>query len=76
MNGLIKEIFESFQVRKTKKQKTAFLGYLRGFAEERGYSHLTVRLVFDPPTQAALLASMERRLSKLEWRLNVKCDST
>ena len=38
MNGLIKEIFESFQVRKTKKQKTAFLGYLRGFAEERGYS--------------------------------------
>lgn len=38
MNGLIKEIFESFQVRKTKKQKTAFLDYLRGFAEERGYS--------------------------------------
>ena len=38
MNGFTREIFETHQVRKTKKQKTAFLGYLRGFAEERGYS--------------------------------------
>ena len=38
MNGFTREIFEFHQVRKTKQQKTAFLGYLRGFAEERGYS--------------------------------------
>ncbi|MBR5862155.1 MAG: hypothetical protein IKZ08_02385 [Bacteroidales bacterium] len=42
----------------------------------KDFVYLTVKLVFDPPTQAALLSSMERRLAKLEWRLNVKCDST
>ncbi len=40
------------------------------------FVYLTVKLAFDPPTQAALLASMEKRLAKLEWNLNVKCDST
>lgn len=40
------------------------------------FVYLSVKLNFDPPTQAALLASMERRYSKLEWRLNAKCDST
>ena len=39
------------------------------------FVYLSVKLVFDPPTQAALLASMERRYSKLEWKLNAKCDS-
>ncbi len=35
-----------------------------------------VKLVFDPPTQAALLTSLQNRYNKLEWKLNVKCDST
>jgi hypothetical protein len=39
------------------------------------FVYLSVKLVFDPPTQSALLASMERRYSKLEWKLNAKCDS-
>ena len=42
----------------------------------REYVYLSVKLIFDPPTQAALLASMERRFNKLEWRLNAKCDTT
>lgn len=41
----------------------------------KDFVYLTVKLTFDPPTQAALLTSMENRLKKLEWRLNVKCDS-
>lgn len=40
------------------------------------FVYLSVKLNFDPPTQAALLASMERRYSKLEWKLNTKCDTT
>ncbi|MBQ1962836.1 MAG: hypothetical protein II369_01810, partial [Clostridia bacterium] len=38
MNEFTREIFASHQIRKTKKQKTAFLDYLRNFAELRGYS--------------------------------------
>jgi hypothetical protein len=38
MNEFTREIFASHQIRKTKKQKTAFLDYLRNFAEQRGYS--------------------------------------
>ncbi len=55
---------------------TDFVEDVRVLSSVKDFVYLTVKLVFDPPTQAALLASMERRLNKLEWRLNVKCDST
>lgn len=38
MTEFTKEIFECHQVRKSRKQKTAFLEYLNGFCEKRGYS--------------------------------------
>lgn len=55
---------------------TDFVEDVRVLSSVKDFVYLTVKLTFDPPTQSALLASMERRLSKLEWRLNVKCDST
>ena len=36
------------------------------------FIYIGVRLVFDPPTSSALLTSLQNRLSKLEWRLNVR----
>lgn len=38
MTETTKTIFERFEVRKTKKQKTAFIEYVQQLAKERGYS--------------------------------------
>lgn len=37
----------------------------------KSYMYLKVRLMFDPPTSTALIESMERIVSELEWRLYV-----
>ena len=38
MENIKNEIFEKYQVRKTKAQKAAFRDYVKGRAEEEGYS--------------------------------------
>ena len=39
MTETTREIFEKYQVRKNKKQKTAFIKYVESLADEWGYSH-------------------------------------
>lgn len=38
--------------------------------------YLKVKLVFDPPENSALIASMEKQIERLEWRLNAQAEST
>lgn len=38
------------------------------------YVHLKVKMVFDPPSSAALIEATERALSELEWRLYLEGD--
>ena len=38
------------------------------------YMYMKVRLMFDPPTSSAVMESMNRMISELEWRLNVAAD--
>lgn len=38
------------------------------------YVHLKVKLVFDPPLSSAVLESINRQISELEWRINVSVD--
>ena len=38
------------------------------------YMYMKVRLMFDPPTSSAVMESMNRMISELEWRLNVAVD--
>lgn len=38
------------------------------------YVYLKVRIIFDPPTSAFVLDSIERQISQLEWRLNVQVE--
>ena len=45
-------------------------------ANVKQYIFLKVKLVFDPPTNSSVLASYERTVEKLEWRLNVASDTT
>ena len=67
---------EGFAIEDATSEWTDFVDDVRVLSSVKDFVFLTVKLSFDPPTQSALLASMERRLSKLEWRLNVKCDSS
>ena len=41
----------------------------------KDYVYISCKLVFDPPTNASVLQSLEKRLSKLEWRLNVDAET-
>jgi hypothetical protein len=40
------------------------------------YLYLRVRLIFDPPATSFTIASMERQVQELEWRLNVQHEGT
>ena len=38
------------------------------------YMAMRVRLMFDPPQSSAVIESMNRLISELEWRINVTVD--
>lgn len=40
----------------------------------KSYIYLKVRLLFDPPISSALIDSMNRQISELEWRINVAAE--
>lgn len=39
------------------------------------YIYLKVKLLFDPPLSSAVIESMNRTISELEWRLNVAAET-
>lgn len=40
----------------------------------KSYIHLKVKLLFDPPLSSAVIESMNRMISELEWRILVAVD--
>lgn len=42
----------------------------------KSYIYLKVRLLFDPPTTSAVMESMNRMISELEFRLNIAIESS
>ena len=45
------------------------------FEAVKSYMYLRVRLLFDPPLNAAVLESMQAQADKWEWRLNVAAET-
>ena len=45
------------------------------FESVKSYVYMKVRLMFDPPSSSAVMESMNRMISELEWRLNVAAES-
>lgn len=45
------------------------------FEAVKSYMYLRVRLLFDPPLNASVLASMTEQATKWEWRLNVAAET-
>lgn len=41
----------------------------------KSYIYLRVRLLFDPPTNSAVIESINKQIDKLEWRINVAAES-
>ena len=48
----------------------------RKFEAVKSYMYLRVKLLFDPPANATILASMERQIEKFEGRLNIAAETT
>lgn len=42
----------------------------------KSYIYLKVRLLFDPPLSSAVIESINRQISELEWRLHVAAESS
>lgn len=55
---------------------TDFLTDISKFEGAKTYVYIRTRLAFDPPTNSSLLKSLEDTYKELEWRLNVKAEST
>lgn len=41
----------------------------------KSYVHLKVKLLFDPPMSSAVMESMNRMISELEWRLHAAAET-
>jgi hypothetical protein len=46
------------------------------FESVKSYIFLRVKLLFDPPLNAAVLESMQKQADKWEWRLNHAAETT
>jgi len=41
----------------------------------KSYTYLKVKLLFDPPLSSAVIESITRMTTELEWRINITADS-
>lgn len=45
------------------------------FNDVKTYVYLRVRMLFDPPQNGTVIASIEKMINELEWRLNVAAET-
>lgn len=65
-----------FMITDDTTQWDAFLGADIRLNSAKTYVTLKVRIVFDPPQTAHLLAALKEQVQELEWRLNVHIEET
>lgn len=53
-----------------------FIPDSRKLESVKSYVYLKVKLLFDPPQSSAVMESMNRMISELEWRLSVAVDQS
>lgn len=52
-----------------------FIGEDPRLESVKSFIHLKVKLLFDPPMSSAVIESIKRMISELEWRLTVVSDT-
>lgn len=62
---------EGFAIEDAEPTWTEFLGGDERYNGVKQYVYLKVRLLFDPPDAAYLVAAFEKQIEQHEWRLNV-----
>ena len=66
---------EGFSIEDETSLWSDFLGDDTRFEAVKSYIHLKVKLLFDPPTNSAVIESITKSISELEWRLNVAAET-
>lgn len=66
---------EGFSIEDNTSVWSDFLGTDTRFEAVKTYIHLKVKLLFDPPTNSAVIESITKSISELEWRLNVAAET-
>lgn len=52
-----------------------FISNVLAIESVKSYVYLKVKLLFDPPSSSAVMESINRQISELEWRLNLSVDT-
>lgn len=66
---------EGFSIKDKDDYWKDFVSDTTKFESVKSYVYMKVRLMFDPPSSSAVMESMNRMISELEWRLNVAAES-
>lgn len=65
---------EGFSITGDTETWTDFVTDMKNLHSIKSYVGLKVRLLFDPPTSSAVVESINKLISELEWRINVTVD--
>lgn len=66
---------EGFTIKDESAVWTDFVPDTTKIESVKTFIYLKVKLVFDPPSQTALLETIKETIKELEWRLNVAVDA-
>lgn len=66
---------EGFAIEDDTSVWTDFIPEVGKLEAIKSYMHLKVKLLFDPPQSSAVIESMNRMISEIEWRLNVAAET-
>lgn len=66
---------EPFSITSDVETWDKFLGERKDLNSVKSYMYLRVKLLFNPPSSSFVLASFERQIEKLEFRLNVQAET-
>lgn len=66
---------EGFSIEDDLASWTDFVPDTKKLQAVKSYIYLRVRLLFDPPSSAAVIEAMNRDIQRYEWRLNVAAET-
>ena len=64
-----------FNIESEAEQWNQFITEEDNLEADKTYVYLKVRLIFDPPTNGAVMEAYKQMIQEYEWRLNVQAES-